>query len=179
MSSFSFEPYALTKLDLAALRRCDRLVVRIDGPDETAVHAIKEPERDSTDPFARDVYHVIPAPVRMTGIMGGVTNDIKRHARCFSMMSLYRSQVNNISSAINTLKTGDKIAFYFYSDYGSNGYAAKAGLHVDALELHVWRGDKKVAEFVIDFGCTPNNSARMIKGVPDSDWYKRSADMVA
>jgi len=176
------EPYILTKLDIAALRKADFLTVRFDGSDASKCEAflIKRAVKSERDPFATDQYHAIAAPVRVYGF-DYKPEDVTR-VQCWEMLWLYWSQGGHAESVLGTLRAGDAIKFEFYPDYHSNGYLAKAGLHGDALRLHVFRGDetlrKLVATWELRSQCSPDNSARMCKGIGATESYKRQAEYV-
>jgi hypothetical protein len=166
-------PHILTKIDIAALKHADYLTVRFDGSDnsKSAVSAIKRAHKTEQDPFATDQYHTISAPIMVHGY------DYKpaSHVTCWEMLSLYYAQGGHVESVIGTLRAGDGVRFEFYPDYHSNGYMAKAGLHGDALRLHVTRGDKRFATWELAAQGCPDNSARMCKGIGQTERYKQQA----
>jgi hypothetical protein len=82
-----------------------------------------------------------------------------------------------VSSVLRTLRAGESIAFVFYTDAGSNGYAAAAGLHCDRLLLNVRDASGRTkAQWQMLMGISPSNSARMVRDVPDSAEYQRNAE---
>ncbi len=158
---------ALTRTDLIALRKADSLCVHLGK--NTMVRAIKR--ADCGEPFARDLEHIIPAEVGFENIRGRDN----AAAECFAMVNLYPSQKHSAVLILRTLREGDELTFSFYPDAHSNGYMAAAGLHGDALMLHVRRDGKQIAHWELCSSCCPSNSARMVRNVPDTESYHNSA----
>lgn len=175
-------PYVLTKLDLAAISKCDYLTVRFAGSDvgRSRVDAIKRAVKTGSDPFAVDRYHAIAAPIGVFGY-DYKPDDVCR-VTCVEVLWLYHDQHGHVASVFGTLRAGDAIKFEFYPDCHSNGNMARAGLHGDALRLHVYRGDEAVRRLVavweLATQCSPDNSARMCRGVGASESYRRQAESV-
>jgi hypothetical protein len=172
------EYYELTKADVAALRQCDHVSVHYSAndPSVTACVAYKRLERKESDPFGDTERRVSIGNGACIGMAYRYdAAERNAQARCFAMVSLYASQHTPESSAIATLRVGDAIAWEFSPDAGSNGYAAERDLHIDELILRVRRGGRDHASWTMATCCCPNNSARMVKGVADSESYKRDA----
>lgn len=170
--------YKLTKLDIAAIRNADDIVVHLSKQMARAA-LVKRIRHDEKHPFAQDAYHEIPCPIVMHGhFLGGQRdNDIKNgDIACFAMASIYYNQTTPLSSALKTLHVGDEIRFRFAPDYETNQYMFEAGLHGDVLFLDVYRNGKYAAQWEICDSECPENTARMCKGVPYAEhWFKRSA----
>src|SRR4051794_13779249 len=66
IAQMSETTYALTALDIAALRKCDDIVCQHGKENGSTVRAIKRREKTEKDPFADDVCHVIPCQHRLT-----------------------------------------------------------------------------------------------------------------
>jgi hypothetical protein len=173
------EPYKLTKQDIAALRKMDSLSVYRDvAKDESRVTCTKEPTREEKerDPFVQEVRYAIGAPVRIKASEFSTWSDDTRNeatkgARAFAHISIYREQITHAGSILRLLRAGDEIGFEFRADSHSNGYVARARLHADVLALLMYREGKLVAEYELDHGISPDNSARMVKHVAPSKWW--------
>ena len=166
--------YPVTKSDLIAIQKGDRLIVKLDSRDNTeGLVYVKKENRQAENPFDREQTYTIPAPVTQH-----YTYDSPKPSwfQYFEMMSLYAAQGCHVTSVFSMLRPGDEITFHFYPDAASNGYAAKANVHGDQLYLYVARkvGAKiKRFEFILSTGICPENSARMCQGAPSTSWYKR------
>lgn len=165
----------LTKLDIAALRHADDLTVHLSAktPDGL-VRLIQRKRPDERNPFAQDVEHLLSVEVSMATHRG--QEALKAgNAQCFAMVGLYRSQNTPAWCALRTLRADDEIEFQFHPDYHTNGYVAMAGLHADSLVLTVRRDGKTIAHWEIATSICPVNSARMCRGVPNSETYNSDA----
>lgn len=158
----------LSKMDIAALRAADYLIVRLNRHG-TEVSAVKEADRTEKNPFAQNQYHPIPATIRIHGVYEGGPEFAR--AQCFESVQFYHSQNTAASTVAKALRPGDLLTFEFWPDAG-NGYVAKAGLHHDSLNLYVERGgrDKRLQFHLSDSIC-PDNSARMVQGVASKESY--------
>jgi hypothetical protein len=173
--------HELTKADVAALRQCDQISVHYaaNDPSVNACVAFKRLERRENDPFGdTERRHAIGDGSNIGMAYRYDAAERNAHARCFALVSNYASQHTPEASALATLRVGDAIAWEFAPDAGSNGYAAVHGLHIDELILRVRRGGKDHASWTLATCCCPSNSARMVKGVADSESYKRDAQRV-
>ena len=167
----------LTKTDIAALRKGDDLIVRIDGKTGGRAMVVKRKPYYSKDPFATDVYHDLTATVGMESLRGD--QEMRDgHVHAFAMIGIYHNQHTDTSAILRSLKAGDEIRFTFWADGHSNGYIAAAGLHADVLYLNHYRNGKLLAKWEIATSVTPNNSARMVKGVPSGASYHDAARRV-
>jgi hypothetical protein len=158
---------SITKTDIAAIRSADTLCVHLNKTNSTGlIRLIKG--RDRAKPFSEDQEYVLPCSVELHGYNHRTA--IENGAQCFAHVYLFHSQHTPVSCIMNTLRAGDEVTFVFYPDAHSNGYLAKAGLHGDALYMHVRRGDKRY-EWNLQTSTCPENSARMCRGVPPSQSY--------
>ncbi len=183
------EPYTLTKIDIAALRQANRLIVHFnqDIPERTGVRLIKENRPTERDPFAQDIEHHLPAPVTVHNRQSWSNDLPERGVRAFGHIYLYPPMRNSgdmlycNDTIISLLRAGDRIRFRFDADGGNCGFIVGANLHADALYLIVERGDadkpKRLA-FVLDHSVCLDNSARMVRGIPVSDQYKNDRERV-
>ena len=163
----------LTKMDIAALKHADCLCVHITK-DGTIVRAIKRNPRTEKQPFATDLEHVIPATVGLEGLRGRDELAAGR-VTAFASVNLYPTQKHTACLILQTLRAGDELTFSFWPDAGTNGYVAAAGLHADCLYLHVRRNGKQIANWHLADSICPDNSARMVRGVPNSASYEKDA----
>jgi hypothetical protein len=167
---------ALTKFDVAAIRHADALSVHLSSRNpEGLVRAVKRHQRTEKDPYAQDVAHTIDAAVVLDTMRG--QEELKNgQAQFFASVGLYHSQHCHASAVLRTLRAGDDISFRFYPDGHTNQYIAAAGLHGDLLKLQVRRNGKLIADWELTTSICPNNSARMCRGVPNSEHYARDAE---
>ena len=163
----------LTKQDTAAIRAADDITVHLNERHPNGlVQLVKR--RDYNKPFSEDQYHQLSAEVylRRDGMRA---REVANGIECFAMRGIYHSQRTAISIILKSLRVGDELRFEFRPDAHSNGYIARANLHGDALYLDVYRGGKHIANWCIETSVCPSNSARMVRGVPDSDSYASMA----
>jgi hypothetical protein len=163
----------LTKTDIAALRKANDLTVHLSSKTpQGLVRAIKRKRTSEQDPFAQDVEHIVTAKVELHDFRG--QEQLKNgSAQFFAMCGIYHGQVTHVSSVIKTLRAGDEITFRFWPDAHTNGYVAMSSLHADVLYLDVRRNGKRVASWELDVSICPSNSARMCRGIPNSEHYER------
>lgn len=66
-------------------------------------------------------------------------------------------------TAVQSLRPGDFLSMEWRAN--SNGYVRDAGLNLDELVLHVYRGEqrKRVASYLLVVSVCPDNTARMIR----------------
>jgi hypothetical protein len=163
----------LTKFDIAAIRKADALVIHLSKHNSDGlVRLIKHADRSV--PFAQDQEHVLPAEVRLHGFRG--QDELKAGTASFvAHASVYWNQKGHVESILKSIREGDEIRFKFYPDAHSNGYLAMSGLHADVLFLAIDREGKRIAEYELIVSACPSNSARMCRGLPDSESYRRTA----
>lgn len=153
------EFHALTKMDIAAIRQCDHLVVRSDP--KAAVYATKKLKRQENAPFApEEAIYTMPIPVRIADTWRLDTSD----AMAFEMLWNFPTQITQLGCIFATLKVGDEVALVFEADGHSTQAMQEAGFHADVLKMTVRRGGKHVAEWELAVSVCENNSARMVKG---------------
>lgn len=165
--------YELTKLDIAAIRRADDLVVSL-AEGKTQVTLTKKKRYNDPDPFAQDIRYTMDAPVTLDGWH---RRDETKTARCFSYVTIFHSQHTHTSSVLNTLRAGDQISFRFWPDAHSNTNMARAMLHGDVLYLDIYRKGQRFAEFEIDHSNGPDNSARMCRNVKNTETWEIDAGL--
>lgn len=177
------DAYKLSKLDVAALRKMDSLSVYRDvAKNESRVTATKEPtyQERERDPFVQSVNYAIGAPVNIRASdyslwREDAKNEATKNARAFALVHVYREQVTHAGSVLKLLRVGDEIGFEFRADSHANGYVARARLHADTLALLLFREGKLVAEFELDASTCEDNTARMVKNVPASKYWRKEA----
>lgn len=157
------EFHTLTKMDIAALRQCDQLIVRRD-PD-ALVYATKKIAKQVNNPFASDeAVYTIAAPVRFAESWRRDTT----HARAFELLYNYTNQVTPFGCILATLKVGDAIEFVFCADAHSSQAMREAGWHADALQLMVRRAGKLVAQWDLSVSVMRDGPSRMVKGTVET-----------
>ena len=141
--------------------------------------AFKRLERKENDPFGETERRHLVGDGRNIGMQSRWdATDRYAMARAFALVSTNADSAYAGGFGDCLVGVGDAIAWEFAPDAGSNGYAAAADLHIDELILRVRRGDKAVASWIMETCCCPNNSARMVKNVENSEGYKRDAQRV-
>jgi hypothetical protein len=128
----------LTKIDIAAMKKCTHFIVRRDS--KPLVYCVKSVEKTEANPFAQDVHHYLTdAPVEFNGAW-----DIDVSAcYAFAMLWNYPDQVTEFGSILSTLRAGDKVTFNFRPDWHTTGNMKDVGLHADVLEMRVYRGKER------------------------------------
>lgn len=157
--------HILSKLDLAAMRACDHLVVRIDQKNAGAVGqvlCVKKLKRTVSNPFQDEArYTVGDGSFAVFASRWNV--DVSR-AHAFTMIWQYPgSQVTHQSSILQCLRAGDEVRFEFIADHGSSPMLLERGLHCDVLQLVVRRGGKVALEFELEQHIAPAGSTRMVR----------------
>lgn len=163
----------LTKADVNALRKADSLCVHLSR-DYTCARAIKRNPKTEANPFAQDLEHLVTCSIELDGIRGREEIASGR-AKCAELIWLYPSQLHTATLILHTLREGDEITFKFAPDYHTNGYISAAGLHADTLCLDVRRKGKTIARWELQSCVCPDNSARMCRGIPNSEHYESDA----
>ena len=164
--------YILTRIDIAALLKADRMVVHYNGGNvtESRIYAVKQKRPSETDPFATDVTYNLSIPIDITGYgYNGLHStylepEQKLKIKAFAMTNFYHGQCTEESTIIRMLRAGDDVRLEFCASC-NNGHLDQNGLHHDKLFLHVNRGRNRFT-FLLDDSIGPDNSARMIKGLP-------------
>ncbi len=156
--------YVLTAMDLKALRSANDISVSLGRRGNQRVTVYKDNPKYNKDPFAeRQLSYDLPATITANG----------KPRSCFASVSMYRNGgYGHAASAFDSLRVGDEISFHFSPDAGTNQYAANARIHIDYLYLYAVRGKQRL-EFLIQVSACPENSARMCKEVPFSDFLLR------
>jgi hypothetical protein len=165
----------LTKTDIAAIRKADQIAIHLNSDHPAGrIRLIKRKPYNAT-PFESDQeYQLENAEARIETIRGHEA--LKNGASCFELVYIYHDQNTSVSSILKTLREGDEIAFCFSPDYHTNGYVADAGLHADALLLRIRRGPAgKNLMFELENKVCADNSARMVRGIPNDASYQRMA----
>jgi hypothetical protein len=169
------ETYILTKMDIAALRKADRLCVHFNGrdPDKNLVQAIKENRPSEANPYAQDIEYRIAMPVKCRaydGLCGYVSAEDIKAVTCFAHIGFHHSQHTPASTIVQMLRAGDEAWFEFTGDAHTTDAMDRHGeFHGDELTLHVERGAgkaRKHLKFVMDYAICRDNSARMVRGLP-------------
>lgn len=153
------DPYELTKIDLAALKQANYLLVAHNRSvsEPSCFQAVKEFAKTETNPFPVNAYHTMLAPV---SVQYNYRTPNAKYV-CFESIWLYRP--DHATSILDTLRAGDAISFMFYPDARSNGYLEDAGIHGDTLYLNVYRKGKHCARFELASSICKDNSARMCR----------------
>ena len=98
---------------------------------------------------------------------------VDRKGECFSYIQAALHH-EGLRTVLSSLKPGETLWPDFRPNYGTNGYAKEAGLHVDELWLVVTPKDgnlNKRRHYLVNVSVCPDNSARMCPGVPFSDSF--------
>ena len=119
---------ALTKLDIAAIRQADAIVVCLyQREPDGKVRLIKHVERNENNPFAQSIEHNLPADVVISGYHGTGIKD--GAVSCSAHADIYHPQITPLSSALRTLRVGDKLRFVFRPDAHTTQALCNAGIH--------------------------------------------------
>ena len=158
---------ALDKIDIAALRKADRILFRHSGGKST-IEAIKDGVKTERDPFARDVDHIIPCDFRIEDYTEGlfrISHDARRAGRfeAFESVHRYAHTTGVFDTFAAFLRPGDEIRLEWMRDAGRTLALAETPLHADELRAHVSRGETGRYMFHIDYRITDDSGARMVR----------------
>jgi hypothetical protein len=166
----------LTKEDIHAIRHASDLCIHLNSNHPAGLVRLIKRKPYNAKPFETDQEYVLE----------GVKVSIDGHrakaalesgaAQCFDSVGIYHDQNTPASNILKTLRVGDELEFQFNPDYHCNGYVAAAGLHADSLILIVRRDGTRKHTWELAMQVCTDNSARMCRGVPNSDSYHQSAD---
>ena len=157
----------LDAIQIAALRKADRVAFfHRDKPDATGetsyIEAIKSPSRTEKEPFAKEVYVIIPCEFMLTDYTRG--NKIPYGSDAFNGFEMVYSYSDEWKTTASLLRAGDKLSLHWQRS-GWNTEAmenATPKFYGDKLCLLVARGEK-VLTFHVDTSICEDNSARMIR----------------
>jgi hypothetical protein len=165
----------LTTNDIYALRHADDICVHLNLQHSTGLVRLIKRKPYNAKPFETDQEHVLTATVKLYGHRG--RNELESGAaQFFAMRGVYHNQHTALSYLLKALRVGDELEFTFWPDAHTNSYVAAAGLHADVLYLRAYRKGRVSFDVEIETSICPDNSARMCKGVPNSESYKRDAE---
>ena len=155
----------LDSLDVAALRKADRIVFRHTRKDGSAIEAIKEAKKTPANPFATDILHIIPTQSYAFDY-GDRSNSWGVHLKSdeFSAFEMEHNGDSGFGGIAEFLKAGDVVTLAWLRD-GKRSPAVAEGIpgwHCDMLELRVSRKSKQY-KFLVDVSICQDNTARMIK----------------
>lgn len=157
----------LDALQLAALRKADRVAFfHRDKPDATGetsyIEAIKSPSPTERDPFAREVYVIIPVDFRVTDYTRG--EKIPYGSNAFNAFEMVYSFNDVWQTIASLLRVTDKLCLHWQRGGFTTESMENATPHFygDSLHLLVTRGEK-VLTFHVDTSFCEDNSARMIR----------------
>lgn len=157
----------LTKFDIAALRKADR-VVFAHWPKDGASHirAIKDNRPTEKDPFARDVEITIACGFRLTDYSEGnaqITYDASQKGAFTAFEMIHCSHLSDTWQTIaELLREGDTLTLEWQRDARRCGHLTDAALHGDALDLRVERKNARLT-FHVDTSISADNTARMVR----------------
>lgn len=149
----------LTKEDLIALRKCDKVLIGQDIKQNNSkpfIRCFKE-IKDKTGIFSTSL--AVPDLVRDVTVDSNLSiNDYT----CFTHTDDLEFHDSEMRTVISLLKENDEIILYWR--YGNNNqYLDNAGLYKDELLLKVKRNDKHKYCFFITVSVCQDNSGRMIR----------------
>jgi hypothetical protein len=156
----------LTKIDIAAMRKADRIVFRSESLEERrpyTIEAIKEaPEATPSNPFPQEGRHIVEvsASVRdySEGAWGG-SHGVESYS-AFEMV--YSAQYDDEwKTVVGLLKEGDKLTL-IWTHHNSTPALLEVGVCVDNLTLRIDRGDKRLS-FNIETRATTGTRHGMVK----------------
>jgi len=153
----------LTKLDIAALRKADRIVFAHHAGAST-IRAIKENKPSEKEPFARDIEHEISCQWRLEDYAEGdshIAYDAHRDGAfsAFESVCNYDNCWNTIASL---LRENDVVTLEWKRDARRCGYLESATLHGDALDIRIDRGKARLT-FHLETSICEDNTARMVR----------------
>jgi hypothetical protein len=149
---------ALTKLDIQAMRRADRVAVsHLRG---AGLLRLIRGEGDRT----RETQ--IPVPSRVDSYRdyrpGEPAGDPDRECTCHHSADVYHSIPSYWESVAAFARAGDVVSLRWIED-NNNQHVKQAGLHVDGLEVRIKRGSRVYAFLIYQTAGNPGDCARMIR----------------
>jgi hypothetical protein len=165
-----YNEYKLTKQDIQALRKSDRVWVSYYNGESKLTAKIVLHNRELGD-FERDYFIPVNAVFTLYDDKKEWGYDERKVYACSELCYLYEN--TSQKTVFDSLRAGDEITLEWIAD-GSNGYVKNARvtfddhsytgsiLHHDRCHMIVKRGSKKLYYFLEESLCV-DNSARMIK----------------
>lgn len=155
--------HELTAFEIKALRAADDVAFYHREDGSGLIRAIKR--ADYKVPFSEDRSVEIEA---QSGFHNYAIEEGFIPKTAFALVGSYKFGTMTLTTALNMLRSGDRVRLEWSVDGHRNGYVKDAGLHADALYLLIERQRggrwRQVAGFEITNGVNPGNSARMIRG---------------
>lgn len=155
-------PHGLTKDDLAALKKADRIIFQhYDG--YSRIRAVKDANRDG--PFTGEAEREIKTGFRLIDYSGHggdrrFSREDAREGRFAAFDMSWGDEATQ--TAMGLLRAGDFLKLEWSADAGTSDYLRAVDYHCDRLALKVYRG-KKVLTFLLSTQAGPDNTARMIR----------------
>jgi hypothetical protein len=156
----------LTKIDIAAMRKADRIVFRAESLEERrpfTIEAIKEaPEATPSNPFPQEVRHMIEVASMVKDYSGGMWGSTRGIESYSAFEMVYSPQRDEEWMTITgLLKEGDKLTL-IWTHNNSTPALDELGVVVDSLTLRIDRGDKRLS-FNIETRATTGARNGMVK----------------
>jgi hypothetical protein len=147
----------LTKIDIKALRKCDRVCFDYrDG--KSAIRAIKS--APDGEPFDNDKTHRIECEHRETVYREDGSTYGQKLASCFDMIHSAKYDREWLT-IVGLLREGDELRLCWSAGGASNGYIKDAKLRGDTLTLEVRRNGNSKYSFHLATQVCAVNSASM------------------
>jgi len=150
---------ALTKIDVAAMKKADRIVFR-HYRGESQIEAIKE--ADERNPFEQ--VRIVACSAKFVDYSDRKVFGPALDTFTGFEMKMHPGYDEEWLTIVSLLREGDELTLVWKRDAGSCQNFKDAGLHGDSLSLAVKRGEKTLTFFIESSVC-PDNTARMIKSV--------------
>ena len=166
MSNNPFERTELTRDDIKALRKCDRLTIEykrpLSGSTEPAP-AMLTCIKTSREPLERNLEYRFPVRCTTSAAMPYWRADATQLHVAYARaeMNVYHDQTCPVSSALSILRAGDRVSILIDAN-GQSQSVDEAGISVDTVTLAIERDSGKSVKrwnFVLDRFAVPHNSS--------------------
>lgn len=156
----------LTKIDIAALRKADRIIFRTENAEERrpfTIEAIKEaPQATPSNPFPQEARHIVTVDAQVRDYAEGSWGGSYRIETYTAFEMIYSAQSDDEWQTIaGLLREGDEITLIWTHD-NSSPALREVGVGIDSLTLRIQRGDKRLS-FNIQSHAYTSARHRMVK----------------
>ena len=147
----------LTKIDVAAMKKADRIVFRhVRG--ESQIEAIKE--ADERNPFEQN--RIVACGAKFVDYSDRKVFGPALDTFTAFEMKMHPSYDEEWRTIVSLLREGDELTLVWTRDAYKCQNLDAAQLHGDSLSLLIKRGEKTM-RFTLEWSVCPDNTARMIR----------------
>jgi hypothetical protein len=157
----------LTKFDVQALRKCNRLCLHYyEG--KSYIRAIKS--ADPEVPFSEDREVRIDCDHREHVYGKDGSGGYKWRLKSAFHHDSWPQDLDTMRAVIDLVRPGDELILEWTAGGLSNQYVTNAGLNGDSVHVIIVRGGKRKYRLLIGTGTCPDNTARMCQVEPRPEY---------